>query len=86
MKTTKEKKIFIDIEQAKYICDKSQYGEASFFEKLRLNIRWLYCKATREYIKRNTRLTKLIKKSNIQMLSFQDKKVMKNKLNEELLK
>ncbi len=84
MKTTN--KLFVSCEQAKHICDKNQYGEASVLEIIKLNIRLIYCKVTRAYSKRNTKLTKTLKKSNIQSFSSSEKQVMKQRLQEELTK
>ncbi len=84
MKTTN--KLFVSCEQAKHICDKNQYGEASVVEIIKLNIRLIYCKVTRAYSKRNTKLTKTLKKSNIQSFSSSEKQVMKQRLQEELTK
>ena len=36
-------------EDAGQVCDKSQYKEASFWEKLKLNVHLLYCSPCREY-------------------------------------
>lgn len=79
-------KLFISCEEAKYICDKNQYGEASLIEVIKLNIRLAYCKVTRAYSKRNTRLTKTIKSSNIKSISPVDKERMKQQIQEELTK
>ncbi|MBQ4821501.1 hypothetical protein [Aquimarina sp. MMG016] len=84
MKTTN--KLLVSCEEAKHICDKNQYGEASITEIIKLNIRLMYCKVTRAYSKRNVKLTKTIKKSNIQTFSVSEKQAMKNRLQEELAK
>ncbi len=85
MKTTANK-LFVSCEEAKHICDKNQYGEASLIEIIKLNIRLLYCKVTRAYSKRNTKLTKTIKKSDIQIISLSKKEEMKKQLRKELTK
>ena len=78
--------LFISSEEAQFICDKNQYGEASFIETLKLNIRWVYCKVTRAYVKKNTKLTKAIKKSNIKVIQLSKKEYMKEELRKELSK
>ena len=86
--------LFVSSKEAQFICDKNQYGEASFIETLKLNIRWVYCKVTRTYVKRNTRLTKAIKKSNIRettesnvkVIQLSKKEYMKEQLRKELSK
>ncbi|WP_108866641.1 hypothetical protein [Aquimarina aquimarini] len=84
MKTTK--KLFVSCEEAQSICDKNQYGEASIFEKIKLNIRLLYCKVTRAYSKKNAKLTKTMNASNIQTISPSEKEAMKKKIQKELSK
>ena len=59
------KKLNITCKQAVAICDKSQYKEATFFEKIQLNIHFLRCKICTKYSKQNVFLTKLCRnKSN----------------------
>lgn len=84
--STTNNRLFVSCEEAKHICDKNQYGEASFIEVIKLNIRLIYCKVTRAYSKRNTKLTKTIKKSKVQVISTSDKEAMKTKLQKELSK
>ncbi|AXT56477.1 hypothetical protein D1815_12145 [Aquimarina sp. AD1] len=84
MKTSNN--LFVSCEQAKYICDKNQYGEASIMEIIKLNIRLIYCKVTRAYSKRNTKLTKTISKSNVQVIEASVKEEMKQALQKKLAK
>lgn len=56
------KKFEITCDEATTICDKNQYGEASFFDKIKLNIHFLGCKICALYTKQNTMLTKIYKK------------------------
>ncbi|WP_109097955.1 hypothetical protein [Aquimarina sp. AU58] len=84
MKTTNKNKVFVSCEEAKHICDKNQYGEASFLEIIKLNIRLVYCKVTRAYSKRNTKLTKTINKSTTQSISASDKEAMKKEITKRI--
>jgi len=59
----KKKFLFITCEEAHHICDKSQYGEATLWERFKLSIRLSWCQVTRSYTKRNRTLTKVIKSS-----------------------
>ncbi len=68
-------KILTSCRESNHICDKSQYKESSFFERIKLNLHLLYCKACRKYTKENIILTKYIKKS---------KKENETKLNDAL--
>jgi len=54
-------KIIISCEEANHVCDKTQYKEATLWEKVKLNIHLIYCKACREYTKNNTKLSQLFK-------------------------
>jgi len=38
-------------------CDKAQYGEASFREKVCLLLHIVFCKACRDYVRNNRKLT-----------------------------
>ena len=79
-------KFFISCEEAKHICDKSQYGEASFWEKVKLSIRLSWCHITRAYSSNNNKLTKLVKTSKIQAIEKDRKEEMQRKLQEEISK
>lgn len=61
--------LFISCEEAKYICDKHQYGDATPWERITLAIRLSWCGISRAYTKQNRALTKVINKINVQMLS-----------------
>ena len=61
------KKIFISCEKASHVCDKSQYEEASFWEKIKLNLHLIYCKACRKYSNKNSKLTKLMTNKTVAM-------------------
>lgn len=55
------KKFIITCDEATTICDKNQYGEASFLEKVKLNIHFIRCKICFKYTKQNITLTKIYK-------------------------
>lgn len=55
------KKFIITCDEATTICDKNQYGEATFFEKIKLNIHFIRCKICFRYTKQNMTLTKIYK-------------------------
>ena len=78
------KLFFISKEQAFQICDKSQYCEATLWEKIKLNFRYIWCRATRLYVSRNKKLTKAIKSSNLECLEYSERKLMEDRLNERL--
>ena len=53
-------KIFISCDEATTICDKTQYGEATLLEKVKLNIHFIRCKFCKIYTKHNTYLTRML--------------------------
>lgn len=81
---SKDYKIFVSCDKAAHTCDKSQYNEASLWEKIKLNIHLIYCKACRKYSSNNGKLTKLIKKSEVECLKASEKEKFKVNLNNEL--
>ena len=79
------KNIFkIPCSDAKHVCDKTQYKNASLWEKIILNIHLLYCRACGEHSKNNTKLTKAIKKSKVTCLDKSTKTKMKRTLNKAI--
>lgn len=80
-------KLFITCDEATTICTKNQYKEASFWEKIKLNIHILTCKICGLYSKQNTKLTEVcdkhLHKSDCDnKLSEKDKKILKENLAE----
>lgn len=84
----KEKKsfLFISCDEAKHICDKSQYKEASIVEKLKLNLRYTWCRVTRAYVKKNKQLTTTLDNSNIECLNTLERQNLKEQFKQELSK
>lgn len=80
---SKKNRIFIPCEEAGHNCDKTQYKEASLWEKIKLNIHLIYCRACREYSKNNAKLTKLAKKPEVDCLKPEEKKHLKDNFEKE---
>jgi hypothetical protein len=78
-------KIIIPCDEANHVCDKTQYKEATLWEKIKLSIHLLYCKACREYTKNNTKLTKLVTRKPIEM-DTSAKEDLKSAFEQELAK
>ncbi len=78
-------KFFIKCDEANHVCDKSQYKEASFIEKVKLTIHLMYCKYCREYSNNNAKLTKCVEKSKVECLDNTVKKEMNVNLKKELV-
>lgn len=79
-------KLFLNCDEANRICDKSQYHEASFFDKIKLTIHLIYCSACRLYSKNNAKLTNCISKSQVKCIDESKKKEIKKKIEKELIK
>ena len=83
---TKKKSIFISCDDANHTCDKTQYNEATFWEKVKLTVHLIYCRACRKYTKNNKKLTTLVKDPQVDCLNGTEKKVMKSTFEKELVK
>ncbi|PHS68076.1 MAG: hypothetical protein COB12_02340 [Flavobacterium sp.] len=73
-------------EEAGHVCDKNQYKEANFMERVRLTIHLIYCSACRKYSFNNNKLTKALRKSNIKTISETDKNALKEQFQKEMNK
>ena len=76
--------IKLECHEANHICDKNQYKEASFFEKVRLNVHLIYCRACRKYTFRNMKLTKVVKDPLVKNMPKEDKEALKKQLQQEM--
>jgi hypothetical protein len=83
---SEKSKLFISCEEASHVCDKTQYKEASLWEKIKLNIHLLYCRVCREYSKNNQKLTTVISKSEVTCLDTRTKETLKEEFEVELEK
>ena len=77
-------KMKLECKEANHICDKTQYKEATFWEKVRLNIHLIYCRACRKYTARNTKLTKVVKDPQVSTVSKEEKAELQELLNKQL--
>lgn len=81
---TKKSLFFISYEEAQHICNKLQYGEASSFEKLKLNFRLMWCKITQNYTQKNEKLTSLCDIANLNVMKEGKKDELKELLKEQM--
>lgn len=79
-------KIKLSCQEANHVCDKTQYKEASLWEKIKLNIHLLYCRACRKYTARNSKLTQLIKSDKVEALDISAKEKIQATFEKELAK
>ncbi len=80
----KKLRLILKCKDANHLCDKTQYNEISFLEKLKLRIHLMHCHTCKKYTKYNIKLTKTIKHSNISCLDNNCKKAMKTTFNKAL--
>ncbi|NER15131.1 hypothetical protein GWK08_16875 [Leptobacterium flavescens] len=81
---TKKSIFFITYEEAQHICNKLQYGEATFWERVKLNFRLLWCRITNEYTRKNTKLTSLCEMADLKVMDDKKKDELKDMLNKQL--
>lgn len=77
---SKKLKIKVHCNEANQVCDKAQYNEASFWEKLKLHIHLFYCKACRKYSTNNKKLSDTLHKAKLECLDKKCKEAMKQEL------
>ncbi|GGX16761.1 hypothetical protein [Aquimarina muelleri] len=80
----KKKRFFVSCADANHFCDKNQYKEATFWEKVKLNIHLIYCSVCRKYSTKNSKLTKLVKNPKVSTITPSDKEVMREKLKQKM--
>jgi len=84
------KKLLIKCNEATTICDKSQYGEASNFDKVRLSIHNFLCHRCKLYTEQNKIMTKVFNvhlhehKVSDKSLCDDDKNVLQKALEKEI--
>ena len=74
--------MMISCEKAAIICHKTQYREATFMEQIKLKFHVFMCKNCPEFVARNTKLTTLCQKADLQSLTEAEKHEMKKYLKE----
>lgn len=82
----KKKFLFISCDDAKHICDKAQYGEATSWERFQLKFRLAWCSLTRGYSKTNTKLTKAMENAKVNCLEKNERLKIQKEFEKELTK
>ncbi len=82
-------KFKINCDEATTICNKNQYGEASFYEKLKLSFHIIFCKLCKTYSNQNNLLTKIFGNYAAQCteketLSPEEKLTLQKQVNQKL--
>ncbi|MDE3741530.1 hypothetical protein [Maribacter polysaccharolyticus] len=74
----------ISCEEAAIICNKEQYKEATFFEKIKLILHLMVCKTCSKFSKQNSQLTSLCDKAPLRAIPEKEKVKMKKELQEKI--
>lgn len=85
------RKFFINCDEATTICDKSQYDEATLYDKIRLSFHLVMCKYCKKYTKQNHLMTDIFNKyattcEASDKMPEKDKQELELRLKEELKK
>ncbi len=72
----------ISCDEAAVICNKTQYKEASSWERFKLKFHLFMCRTCSAFTKKNTQLTTLCERANLRALSDNEKAQMKKRLEE----
>ncbi|WP_339752940.1 hypothetical protein [uncultured Winogradskyella sp.] len=78
--------LFVSCDEAKHICDKTQYGESTRWDRLKLGIRLSWCRFTKTYSKNNNKLTDAIEKAEVKCMKKDERKKLKEQFEKELTK
>ena len=73
-------------EKHSVFCDKCEYNEASYWERLKLKFHLFMCGGCREYSKKNTNLSKALKNANLSHLTSEEQESFKHMLQGNLIK
>ena len=67
-------------EKAVELCTKSQYGEVSWWQTMKLKFHLFYCKNCSEFSEKNTKFTSLCEAADIKTLDSSEKEALKEAL------
>ncbi len=70
----------MNCEEASKVCNKLQYNEAGFWEKVKFKIHLLLCRGCARFTKKNIHLTTMINKAPLHCLSKEEKSAMVERL------
>ena len=78
--------LFISCDEAKHICDKTQYHEATGWERLKLGIRLSWCRFTKAYSTNNNKLTDAMEKAEVNCMKKGEREKIQKEFEQELTK
>lgn len=74
--------MMISCEKAADFCNKKQYNEATWMQRMQLSFHLMICKACSGFSSKNTKLTELCSKATYHALPEAEKQKMKARLQE----
>lgn len=80
----KFKSYFLNCSEATHCCDKAQYDEASFLEKMKIHLHNFLCKPCKDYTTSNNKLSALVKKANLKTCTEEEKRSWKKKIEKDI--
>lgn len=86
MATKENFSLLIACNDAQHCCDKVQYNEATLFEKIKLNIHVLFCRACQKYSRNNGKLTKLMRTEKVESFDNKEKSEMEQLFHQQIKK
>ncbi len=78
--------IIIKCKEASHICDKSQYEESSYAERLLMRMHQWMCRVCRRHSAENAKLTEVIRKANLKTLPETKKQELQQVIQHEISK
>ena len=78
--------ILFKCKDAAHICDKSQYRESTFMERILMKMHQLMCRVCREHSSENARLSEAIEKANLKTIPEPTKQNMREVIQQEISK
>ncbi|WGK63581.1 glycine dehydrogenase [Croceiramulus getboli] len=72
------------IHPGKHLCDKNQYGDTTFWEKIKLAFYLVFSAECRAYTRKNTQLTKTIHRAEMNTIAAEEKIKLQSLLDQEL--
>jgi hypothetical protein len=71
--------------EAAEVCNKTEYKEANFKDKLKLILHLFFCKTCDHYYKENQKLSGLIKKADLKFCTPEEKEAYRQRIAEKNL-
>ena len=80
----KFKSFLLNCSEANHCCDKAQYDEASFMDKMKIHLHNFLCKPCKNYSSTNNKLSAMVKKANLKTCTEEQKKLWKKEMEKEI--